>query len=116
MPGHLGITVDGHEMVKNNAICDPPASMAEVKAAYKKASQSLINGLKGWTDETLQQVDDMYGQKWTRSQTLGCILFHQVHHRGEMTVLIRQAGLIPPDIYGPSKEGWAGMGMEPPKV
>jgi uncharacterized damage-inducible protein DinB len=116
MPSHMGITVDGHEMVKGHAICDPPATMAEVKAAYEKASKSFINGLGGWTDETLQQVDDMYGEKWSRSQTLGGVLFHQTHHRGEMTVLIRQAGLVPPEIYGPSKEGWAAFGIEPPKV
>ncbi|MCL1907867.1 MAG: DinB family protein [Holophagaceae bacterium] len=116
MPGHFGIVVDGHEMVNNYAICDPPATMAEVKAAYEKASASFLKGLGSWTDETLSVVDDMYGMKFTRSQSLSMIMCHQIHHRGEMFVLMRQAGLIPPDIYGPTKEGWATMGMEPPKV
>lgn len=29
---------------------------------------------------------------------------HQVHHRGQMTVLMRQAGLHVPSIYGPSRD------------
>jgi uncharacterized damage-inducible protein DinB len=30
-----------------------------------------------------------------------------------MTVLMRQAGLPVPGLYGPSKEEWAAMGMSP---
>ena len=33
-----------------------------------------------------------------------------------MTVLMRQAGLRVPGIYGPAREDWSGMGMEPPSV
>jgi len=116
MPGHFGIQVDGHEMVKNNLICDPPATMAEIKSAYEKASASFVAGLKGWTDESLSQEVEMYGEKWTKSQCLWVLVAHQIHHRGEMFVLIRQAGLVPPAIYGPTKEGWAAFGMEAPKV
>ncbi|MDR2560791.1 MAG: DinB family protein [Holophagales bacterium] len=116
MPGHFGIQIDGHEMVKNNAICDPPATMSEIKSAYEKANASFLTGLKNWTDDTLSQEVDMYGQKWTKGQSLFVLMTHQIHHRGEMFVLIRQAGLVPPNIYGPTKEGWAAFGMEAPKV
>jgi len=116
LPGRLGILVDGHEMIKGNSICDPPATMAEIKTAYEKAGASLLKGLESWTDKTLQQVDNIYGMQFTRSASLWMLTSHQIHHRGEMFVLIRQAGLIPPDIYGPTKEGWAAMGMKPPKV
>jgi len=116
MPGHCGIQVDGHEMIKNMAITDPPATMAEVKATYERACASLLKGLKGWTDETLQAEDDMYGERFKRGATLTMLLCHEIHHRGEMVVLMRQAGLVPPGIYGPTKEGWASHGMEPPRV
>ncbi len=33
-----------------------------------------------------------------------------------MTVLMRQAGLAMPSIYGPTKEGWVAYGMEAPAV
>jgi len=116
MPGRLGIVVDGHEMIINMAIVDPPATMAEVKAAYEKANTSLLKAIESWTDETLLLEDDMYGEQWKRGASLVVLTNHEIHHRGEMVVLMRQAGLVPPGIYGPAKEGWAAMGMEPPKV
>jgi hypothetical protein len=33
-----------------------------------------------------------------------------------MTVLIRQAGLKAPGVFGPAREEWAGMGMTPPEI
>lgn len=39
----------------------------------------------------------------------------ETHHLGQMTVLMRQAGLNVPGVYGPSKEEWTAYGMpEPP--
>ena len=52
----------------------------------------------------------MYGQRWTRGFTLHALLEHQIHHRGQMTVLMRQAGLRVPGIYGPAREDWASHG------
>ena len=58
----------------------------------------------------------MYGEIWKRGHSLQVLLVHQTHHRGQMTVLMRQAGLPVPSIYGPVKEGWSAYGVEPPKV
>ncbi|MEA3297729.1 MAG: DinB family protein, partial [candidate division Zixibacteria bacterium] len=44
------------------------------------------------------------------------LIQHQIHHRGQMTVLMRQAGIKVPSLYGPAKEDWAQMGLEPPEV
>lgn len=33
-----------------------------------------------------------------------------------MTVLMRLAGLIVPDMYGPAKEQWTTFGLEPPQM
>jgi uncharacterized damage-inducible protein DinB len=41
---------------------------------------------------------------------------HIVHHRGQMTVLMRQAGVQVPGIYGPAREEWSQMGMEAPSI
>ena len=50
------------------------------------------------------------------SLTLQILLFHQTHHRGQMTVLMRQAGLPVPGMYGPAKEDWAKYGMPTPTI
>jgi uncharacterized damage-inducible protein DinB len=42
---------------------------------------------------------------------LRVLIQHEVHHRGQMTVLMRQAGLEVPGVYGPAREEWAACGM-----
>ena len=37
------------------------------------------------------------------------------HHRGQMTILMRQAGLLVPGMYGPSKDEWLAFGEEAPE-
>ncbi len=117
MPGRMDLEVDGrHFLTGRGTICEPPASMQAIRDAYAKASASLVKGLAGWTDADLIKEDDMYGEKWKRGASLMVLVGHQTHHRGQMTVLMRQAGLKVPDIYGPAKEGWAAYGAEPPSV
>jgi uncharacterized damage-inducible protein DinB len=94
-----------------------PAHASDIALTYDKASRSLLEQMKGsWKDETLNLEDDMYGEKWKRGGTLLVLLLHQAHHRGQLIVLMRQAGLPVTGIYGPAKEEWAAMGMQPPKV
>ncbi|BAH40175.1 MAG TPA: hypothetical protein DGD08_11500 [Gemmatimonas aurantiaca] len=97
---------------------DPvPATAAAISAAYRAACVSLLEELASkWTDASLTTEDDMYDMRWTKAQTLGALIGHQNHHRGQMTVLMRQAGLRVPGIYGPAREDWAAWGMEPPVI
>ena len=95
---------------------DTPASAKEINDTYNSVSSSLEKEIKSkWSDDTLNIEDDMYGEKWKRGLTLGILITHQIHHRGQMTVLMRQAGLKVPGIYGPAQEEWAAMGMPPMK-
>jgi uncharacterized damage-inducible protein DinB len=94
-----------------------PGGAAEIVAAYDTASRALGEQVRSrWTDDSLGIEDDMYGQRWTRGRTLSALIAHQTHHRGQMTVLMRQAGLKVPGIYGPAREEWATWGMQPPAV
>ena len=95
---------------------DYPSEAKKIVNMYEEVSNSLVDELKKkWKDDTLQVEDEMYGEKWKRGSTLGILITHQVHHRAQMTVLLRQAGLKVPGIYGPSKEEWSNIGMEAPK-
>ena len=88
-----------------------PTSTSEIKEAYEKAALSATKEIEdNWTDETLLEKDEMYGETWARGFTLFCLVTHQTHHRGQMTVLMRQAGLKVPGVYGPAKEEWAAIG------
>ncbi len=112
MMGRTGLKVDGPGERE-----PAPASAAKIAADYEKASRSVAEAIrKDWTDATLSVVDDMYGMQWPRGLTLRLLIDHQIHHRGQMTVLMRQAGLKVPGVYGPAREEWADMGAPPPEV
>lgn len=112
MMGRTGLVVGGigeHDPV--------PTSATAIQDAYRAAAASLTEQIQAhWNDATLTQTDDMYGEAWSRAQTLSALVGHQTHHRGQLTVLMRQAGLRVPGVYGPAREEWAQMGMEPPPI
>jgi uncharacterized damage-inducible protein DinB len=120
---HLTLTL-GEMMSRTGLALDGPREDAPVplKAsaiaeAYACAAQSLASQIeRAWTDETLRVEGDMYGEKWTRGATLWVLVVHQAHHRGQMTVLMRQAGLVVPGICGPAREEWAAFGMPAPEI
>lgn len=112
MMGEMGVKIAGVDL--EAAV---PASAAKILQTYERASAALLDLVsREWTDETLLVVDKMYGEEWRRGFTLQALLNHEIHHRGQMTVLMRQAGLKVPGIYGPSREEWTGYGMEPPAI
>lgn len=112
MAGRTGLKITG---AAEDA--PPPESVAEIQDAYRMVAASLAEQVKSkWNDATLEQEDDMYGEMWRRGTTLLILQTHEVHHRGQMTVLMRQAGLAVPGVYGPAKEDWKNYGMEPPAV
>lgn len=93
------------------------SSAAAIAAAYKRSSEALLAAVQSaWTDATLLEQDDMYGEMWPKGLTLDVLVKHEIHHRGQMTVLMRQAGLQVPGMYGPVKEEWAVFGMPVPAV
>ena len=108
MLDRTGLAVDGP------ADGPAPAHAAEIKAVYEKAARSAADQIRSrWTDATLEETRDMYGEQWAVGFALWALIGHQSHHRGQMTVLMRQAGLTVPGVYGPAREEWAAMGMPP---
>ncbi|MFN3412605.1 MAG: DinB family protein [Thermoanaerobaculum sp.] len=100
MLGYLGLHVPGPA-----PDAPPPASAQELLEAYRQVSQAALTAMAhSWTDASLGEVHEVYGYRWSKAQTVWALLFHQTHHRGAMTVLMRQAGLKLPDIYGPSRD------------
>jgi len=94
-----------------------PATATAIADTYASTSAALLDAVKrSWTDQTLEIEDDMYGEKWKRGMTLAVLVNHQTHHRAQMTVLMRQAGLRVPGVYGPAREEWGAYGAPPPAI
>ncbi|MEW6509125.1 MAG: DinB family protein [Bacteroidota bacterium] len=91
-----------------------PNSFSGIVSRYKKYSDELFSQLeKKWSDIDLNENINMYGENWKKGKVLSVLIIHQAHHRAQMTVLMRQAGLLVPGVYGPSREEWAAMKMDP---
>jgi uncharacterized damage-inducible protein DinB len=108
MMSHAGLELEGP------APFEPvPSSAAEILARYERASASVLEQVRErWTDAMLEDEIAAYGQTFRRGFLLDMLIRHEAHHRGQMTVLMRQAGLRVAGPYGPSREEWAAFGME----
>lgn len=120
---HLVITL--HEMMSRTGLrfeapednAPVPASAKTIADTYRQTSAAMIAAIESqWTDASLLKESDMYGDSWPNGLTLSILISHQTHHRGQMTVLMRQAGLKVPGVYGPSRDEWSLMGAEPPAL
>jgi uncharacterized damage-inducible protein DinB len=79
--------------------------------AYTVATDKVKKAVATWTDTTLEETTPMYGETWKKGFALWVTIAHQAHHRGQLTVLMRLAGLKVPGVYGPAKEEWEAMGL-----
>ena len=72
---------------------DPvPTPAKAIFNAYGKPTISVLEQFKSrWTDATPMEKDDMYGEMWKRGYTLTSLIFHHIHHHGQIIVLMRQA-------------------------
>jgi uncharacterized damage-inducible protein DinB len=106
MMKHAGLAVTGP------AEDAPQPRLAEMIRTYESCARAVAQEVKrSWTDAMLDESIPMYGEPWKRGFVLSALIGHQTHHRAQMTVLMRQAGLRVPGIYGPAREEWAAMNV-----
>lgn len=106
MLGSAGLRIDGPEYMTPT-----PASASDIASSYRAMSEAAVKALKEqWTDEKLPDKVLLFGFiETTFGGVLNTVVRHQIHHRGQMTILMRQAGVVPPGIYGPNEEETAAM-------
>jgi uncharacterized damage-inducible protein DinB len=112
MLNEFGIKVD---FVNNeNAV---PGSAKEIADTFRKVSADTIDAVKQqWSDASLSEMKNVFGMDLPRGVMLLMLNKHIIHHRGQISVLMRQAGLRVPGIYGPTREDWSQMGMDAPTI
>ena len=114
MPHNMGLEISG--FIGEPFKTQPPATMKEIRDTYAAVSTSVLAEVVKLNDMALAMDYPFYGMTWTGAFGLWVLVTHQSHHRGQMTVLMRQAGLKVPGTYGPAKEEWGAFGMETPVV
>ncbi|MEK3789386.1 DinB family protein [Paenibacillus sp. FSL K6-1230] len=88
-------------------------SASAIAQAYRRASEAVVAELSAhWADQDdkLPQPIKLFGViDTTVAGVLNTLVRHQIHHRAQLTILMRQAGLVAPGIYGPNEEETAAM-------
>ena len=98
--GLLGLTIDLPREIKSE-----PRSASKIVEGYKISSKQVEEQVKeNYTDKKLTENVDQHGTPTPAGAILRTLIDHQTHHRGQLTVLLRQAGLKVPGVMGPTKE------------
>jgi uncharacterized damage-inducible protein DinB len=88
---------------------DPPPDWAGLLATFDRTVEDAKTRIATLDDDAMNGlVDTVTGPGATgqvrRADLLRMFLHDQVHHRGQLSVLLRMAGAKVPSIYGPSKD------------
>jgi uncharacterized damage-inducible protein DinB len=90
----------------------PINNIAEICKIYEASAQSVLQVVEQqWADDDLQTELNMYGEQWTKATVLNVLTKHEIHHRGQLSVVMRLNNIKVPSIYGPAKEDWATYNM-----
>lgn len=83
-----------------------PNKASEIVDVYSKIAEEVKRAVEqNLNDESIVEIVETFVGKMPRGAVLRKLIDHQTHHRGQMTVLLRQAGLHVPGVSGPTKEG-----------
>jgi len=94
---------------------EPPATVAEMIAIFEKQHPEIVSGWRTLDESTLQQKipfvtpDGVTRRELPRKAYLRITLMHHIiHHRGQLSLMLRLMGAKVPSVYGPTAdEPWS---------
>ena len=101
---------DEHEIDPSNFRFEEPKSTEEILAVFDKSEHDAGTYLRGLTDEQARANWSLKGRGRTiftksRMEVVRMIMLsHIYHHRGQLSVYLRQLDVPVPSIYGPSAD------------
>ncbi|GMA51420.1 hypothetical protein GCM10025857_27770 [Alicyclobacillus contaminans] len=94
-----------------------PTSAKRIADTFRQVSTAATEVVRQqWTNASLTEIRHVFGMDLSGAALLSLLIKHMIHHRGQMTVLMRQAGVKVPGVYGPAREEWESRGMKSPTV
>jgi uncharacterized damage-inducible protein DinB len=91
-----------------------PGNAKAIHDKYKEFTNNVLSEIENkWDDSILSKEVNLYGQTFQIADVLVMLVKHEIHHRAQLTVYMRSAGLKVAGMYGPSLEEWASFGLEP---
>jgi uncharacterized damage-inducible protein DinB len=106
----LGVEKGGFSMDVKPPNIERPRAVEELAPAYERVHQEAVARIRKLKPEDLDRsVDFFSGPMPIREILWSAIIFHNIHHRGQLSLMCRLAGGAPPGLYGPNREETAAM-------
>lgn len=87
-----------------------PREVRLLAPGFRRVHEEAVARLAHLTEDQLDQEVIFTDRRMPIRDVLwGAILAHEIHHRGQLSLLCRLAGGTPPGIYGPNREEMVAM-------
>jgi uncharacterized damage-inducible protein DinB len=101
-----------HEGANIEFAYQPPANVTveQLTAEYNRINSEVVKACQEkLADADLTRPAKWFGYELPLGVWLNMIPNHEVHHRGQLSAIMRNSGLKVPSIYGPNKEEFEEM-------
>ncbi len=89
---------------------DKPLNAAAAAALHSKSAAEVLAAVKSTiTNDMLGNEINAWGMTWTVSSILWMIVAHEIHHRGQLQIVMRVVGDVPVGVVGPTDEEMQAM-------
>ncbi|ACU59701.1 DinB family protein [Chitinophaga pinensis] len=85
------------------------SQLIDIYKDYHQRMRSVVQ--THWQDNILDGDVTLFGKSWKRGDVLSLLVQHEIHHRSQMSVIMRILDLPVPELYGPVREDWIKMGL-----
>jgi uncharacterized damage-inducible protein DinB len=88
-----------------------PREAKQLAPGFRQVHQDAVQRIAKLKESDLDREIPFAGDRTftIRDVLWGAMLMHLVHHRGQLSLMVRLAGGTPPGIYGPNREEMAAM-------
>ena len=105
-----GIECGDFKMATKPPNIERPRTVEELAPGYERVHKDAVARIQKLKIEDLDRVIPFFmGERSVRDILWGAILWHGIHHRGQLSLMCRLAGGQTPGIYGPNREETAAM-------
>lgn len=100
-------------VVAGPAFGQTPVSVQAIRDDYEKSTDAVLEEVNKWSDANLEDQILFFGMPMTKGILLATLITHQAHHRGQLTVLMHEAGVPASGFYGPTAIEHRAQGEQP---
>ena len=106
----LGVVQGGFSPDMRPPGMERPRQVEALAPGYERIHREAVERIRKLKPEDLERkIPYFTGQEMSGTEILWGAVFHNIHHRGQLSLMCRLAGGVSPGVYGPNREEMAAM-------